>query len=187
MTGKPSGAHRRRRAAVAAAALVAMAATASGVAARSAAEAARQDEAKDWGRFLLFNECAGMATGTYWTSIGDSTGVSSERMERSIDHLVENRIRLARLLSKETDDPPALLFLYAEYVPGWVFIDIEFQKPVEDPATGVRDFATTYGFSNVQIAETPADVREAVGTVLDVFLGFYINVNEDACNRGERY
>ncbi len=102
-------------------------------------------------------------------------GLNRDRLRTA----VESRLRSARLFDAESYEH---LYVNVNVVGRAFNVEIELQKDLYDPLSGITLTAKTWGkgFTGTH-GQSPEYIRSAVAELIDIFLLEYLKVNEEAC------
>ena len=127
-------------------------------------------------RFRLYNECGPMDL-VVETLHPDAAEIGLT--EASIQAAVESRLRSARLYDSAADPRLYVNVLVSGMA---VAINLDYQKPVHDPASGVTRVATTWDTGGGGThGGGAASILSSISGYMDEFLVEYLRVNEAAC------
>lgn len=105
-------------------------------------------------------------------------GLTKSRLQTA----AESRLRSARLYDSDAAIP--ILYVNVNVVGRAFNIDLEYNKPVRDVATGELWLATTWGAGSTGTHGGNAGyIVSVLSEKLDQFLVEYLRVNESACSR----
>ena len=131
-------------------------------------------------RFRLYNECRSMAL-----SVEELHADAAEigLTKASIQAAVESRLRSARLYdSADDDDADPRLYVNVLVLGSAFSINLNYQKYVHDPASGLTSRTTTWhtGGGGTHGGDA-AFILSSISSYMDEFLVDYLRVNEAAC------
>ena len=140
-----------------------------------------QDEWRQQGkllddRFQLLNACKpiGLIVGSVSDDV-QALGIA----EKDVQAAAESRLRAARLYAPFGPQPWAFLYVVASRHT----IQLQYRKPVCDPASGQTRPMPTFSKAAKVSDGTAAGVMLALSKLLDLFLIEYLRVNESACEQ----
>lgn len=131
----------------------------------------------DRDRFELFSDCQPI-----YLIAGDLTPAAVEigLTKEAIQAAVESRLRSAQLYNPEASTP--FLYVYVHVVGIAFHIDLEYNKQLLDPASGLTSRATTWSAGTTGTHGRDASfILAAVAELMDLFLVEFSRVNEEAC------
>ena len=131
----------------------------------------------DRDRFELFSDCQPI-----YLIAGDLTPAAVEigLTKEAIQAAVESRLRSAQLYNPEASTP--FLYIYVHVVGIAFHIDLEYNKQLLDPASGLTSRATTWSTGTTGThGRDVSFILAAVSELMDLFLVEFLRVNEEAC------
>ena len=143
------------------------------------ATSALAEEVSDFDRFRLWNDCGAM---DLVVAELDQDAAEIGLTKEAIETAVRSRLRAARLY-----DADARSYLYVRVsvvvsvVGGGFNVEVDYNKPVVDPASGQSNYASTWDEGGVGISRDGNYILTVTSRFMDRFLDEYLRVNADAC------
>lgn len=131
----------------------------------------------DRDRFELFSDCQPI-----YLIAGDLTPAAVEigLTKEAVRAAVESRLRSAQLYNPGASTP--FLYVYVHVVGIAFHIDLEYNKQLLDPASGLTSRATTWSTGTTGThGRDVSFILAAVSELMDLFLVEFVRVNEEAC------
>ena len=131
----------------------------------------------DRDRFELFSDCQPIyLIAEDLSPAAGEIGLTKEAVRAA----VESRLRSAQLYNPEASTP--FLYVYVHVVGIAFHIDLEYNKQLLDPASGLTSRATTWSTGTTGThGRDVSFILAAVAELMDLFLVEFSRVNEEAC------
>ena len=143
---------------------------------------AQATESENFERFILFADCGPILLVTHVDDESQFIDLTEERVRT----LAENRLRAARLYAGV---PKGMLVVTVSVVgfrsgqtTGTIYnTTLKFDKPLEDPLTGMEGTGTTWWDGRIGIADHAETILSGLSERMDEFILRYLRVNQEAC------